>query len=250
MKQLLKIAGLIGVTFGVVAVASAQSTFHKLSQLQWSFQQEKSASDSSIVFHSPNSNILKPSPAAELDNAYGMDILLSNSGLGLGAFYRHQYTEEIYGTLALSVSEAKDDNEVEYVDYYGQTYTPGKINRFLLIPLHVGVQYRLFADEIVDNFRPYVNAGVGPTLVFSTPYDKEFFSSLGYGQAHYTLGGYIGLGAFFGIAKDNLSGVNIRYYFIQIPHGLPSMQDQNTGAIYAKKDFGGFFITLNFGALY
>ncbi len=243
MKQLFRIAGLLGAMLGIFAAASAQSSFYKLSQ------QQKEAADTSIVFKSPNPNILKPAPASELDNAYGMDILLSNSGLGLGGFYRHQYTEEIYGTVALSISEAKDNNEVEYVDYYGQTYVPGKINRFLLVPLHVGVQYRLFADEIVDNFRPYINAGLGPTLIFSTPYDKEFFSSLGYGQAHYTLGGYIGLGAFFGIAKDNLSGVNIRYYFIPLAHGLPSMQDQ-LGNISRKKDFGGFFITLNFGSLY
>ncbi len=249
MKRLFKskVAWVAAAGLSMITVTSAQSfqngflSFHKFSQ--------HSAPDTSIVFQSPNGDALQPSPASALYNAYGMDILLSNSGLGLGAFYRHQYTRDIYGTVALSISEAKDDNEVEYVDFYGQTYVPGKINRFLLVPLHVGVQYRLFADEIVDNFRPYVNAGMGPTLVFSTPYDKEFFSSLGYGQAHYTLGGYIGLGAFFGIDKDNLSGVNIRYYFIPFAKGLPSMQDE-LGNIITKKDFGGFFITLNFGSLY
>ena len=45
------------------------------------------------------------------------------------------------------------------------------MNRFLMIPIHVGRQDPLFADDIVDNFRPYVNAVVGPTIVCTTLYD-------------------------------------------------------------------------------
>jgi outer membrane protein W len=143
-----------------------------------------------------------------------------------------------------------NENEVEYVDWYGQTFVPGKKNRFLLIPLHVGVQYRLFSEDIVDNFRPYLNAGFGPTLVLASPYDKEFFNSLGYSQAHYTVGGYIGIGAFFGLDKESLSGVNIRYYFIPFRKGIDSLEDLRNGYLTKKKEFGGFFITLNFGSLF
>ena len=199
------------------------------------------AGDSTIVFTSPNQNLITPSKVVSLVDAWGVDILISNNGFGLGGFLRHEYSEDLSGTLTLAFSEAKDDNEVEYVDYYGETIVPGKINRFILVPLHVGVQYRLFAEDILDNFRPYVNAAVGPTLVFSSPYDREFFNSLGYGQAHYTVGGYVGIGAFFGSAHESLSGVNIRYYFEPIQRGLDSMMNSD-GSIEKKKDFGGFFI--------
>ena len=205
--------------------------------------------DTNIVFESPNKNSTLTGKTSSLLNAWGLDILISNNGFGLGGFYRHQYTNELFGTVTFAVSDSKDDNEVEYVTYYGQTIVPGKINRFLLIPLDVGVQYRLFADDILDNFRPYINAAVGPTLVFASPYDREFFSSLRYGQSHYTVGGYIGFGAFFGSDKERLSGINIRYYVVPFKKGIDSMVN-GYGGIDTKKDFGGFFITLNFGSVF
>jgi len=210
---------------------------------------EKSNPDTNIVFESPNKDLIPTQQTAFLADAGGVDILLSNDGFGLGGFYRHEYSEELFGMLSIGFSEAKDANEVEYVTYDGETIVPGKINRFLLIPLHVGVQYRLFADEILDNFRPYVNAAVGPTLVFATPYDREFFNSIGYGQAHYTAGGYVGFGAYFGSDRGTISGINIRYYFEYFQDGIDSMEN-NDGSIEKKKDFGGLFITLNFGSVF
>ena len=207
----------------------------------------KSTPDSNIVFESPNKNLITPQQTAYLADAGGIDILLSNSGFGLGGFYRHQYTDELFGTLSIGFSEVNDPNEVQEVDIYGQTYVPGKINRFLLIPLLAGVQYRLFADDILDNFRPYVNAAVGPSMVFATPYSREFFNSIRYGQAHYTAGGFVGFGAYFGSDRGTLTGINIRYYYEYFPQGIDSMQNPD-GTIEKMKDFGGFFITLNFGS--
>ncbi len=211
-------------------------------------------SDSTIVFESPNQELLQPAPASR-DDAWGVDILLSNNGFGLGAFYRHQYSRDLFGTLTFGISESKDDNEVEYYDYWGQSFVPGKINRFLMMPLLFGVQYRLFADDITDSFRPYVNAGVGPTVVLASPYNREYFNSLGYGRGHTTVGGYIGAGAYFGADMGSISGINIRYYVIPFPDGIESLQDPsldgvNPGPIRRKKDFGGFFITINLGSAF
>jgi outer membrane protein W len=198
-----------------------------------------------------------------LRNAWGVDILISNGGFGLGVFYRREFSDEWFGFASLSVSESKDEREVEQFDYYGQSYVPGKLNRFLVLPLTFGVQHRLFKDEITENFRPYVNAGVGPTMIYVTPFTEitnngetqtqvEFFQSLGRGQPHYTLGGFIGFGANFGTEKSNLFGVNFRYYFTYLlGEGLPSLYNVRTGDVSAtKKDFGGFFITLNVGMAY
>ena len=222
--------------------ASVNTTFSVSHRLDFN-----SASDSNIVFESPNKNYTAAQQTASLVDAGGIDILLSNSGFGLGGFYRHQYTDELFGTLSIGFSEVNDPNEVEQEDIYGQTFVPGKINRFLLIPINVGIQYRLFADDILDNFRPYVNAAVGPSMVFATPYSREFFNSIGYGQAHYTAGGFVGFGAYFGSDRGTLTGINIRYYFEYFQRGIDSMQN-NDGSIERMKDFGGFFITLNFGS--
>ena len=178
-------------------------------------------------------------------NALGLDILVSNSGFGLGVFYRRQYTDDLYGFGTFAISEAKDDREIQLYDpFKGDFISPGNVNRFLLLPLIFGVQNRLFREDIVDNFRPYITAALGPTLVYAAPYDREFFNSLGHGRAHYTLGAYVGFGAFFGFEPRNLVGLSFRYYFVPLKNEIESLQ-----GIY-KKQFGGFFITLNVGTMY
>ena len=210
--------------------------------------------DSTIVFTSPEPESSDPIRTS-FDDAWGVDILLSNNGFGLAGFYRHQYSRELFGTVTLGIAESKDENEVEYYDYWGQSFVPGKLNRFLLIPLMFGVQYRLFADDITDSFRPYVNAGAGPSLVLASPYAREYFNSLSYARSHYTVGGYVGFGAFFGSDMGSLSGINIRYYFVPFSNGIESLQDPpvndtTPGKIRRKNEFGGFFITINLGSAF
>jgi hypothetical protein len=73
----------------------------------------------------------------------------------------------------------------------------------------------------------------------------EFFESFGKAQTKYALGGYIGLGANFGLDKRSLLGVNIRYYFIHFfDEGVESLYDR------PKKNLGGFFLTINLGMMY
>jgi outer membrane protein W len=131
-----------------------------------------------------------------------------------------------------------------------------------MMPLTVSIQYRLFKDDIVDNFRPFINAGLGPTMVFVAPYAHptnyffpdgsyytdpgkiDFFTSLKYGKMRYTLGGYIGAGAYFGMEKGTLTGLSVKYFLAPFPDGIEDMTN-----VYIK-NFGGLFITLTFGSLF
>lgn len=179
------------------------------------------------------------------DNAYGVDILFSEGGFGLGAFYHHQLIQEITAFVDFSLSEAKDEKEFEYVDIYGNTYTFGKKNRIFLIPINFGLQYRLFENVLYDNLRPYVNLGVGPTIVLTSPYDKEFFNAFGSAHANYALGSYVGLGANFGTDKKSLVGLNIRYYIIHLfGRGVESLYER------PKNNFGGIFLSVSLGVMY
>jgi len=219
--------------------------------------------DSAMVFTPSNPSLIQKTTYEPFHNAWGFDIMLSNNGFGAGAFYRHEFTDVMSGFAQFAISDVKDDGEVEYINpYTGQSYTPYKINRLLLIPITLGMQYRLFKDDIVDNFRPYLSAGVGPSLIFVSPYSNptqeiqpdgssltyynqiDFFSSLKKGQFKYAVGGYVGAGAYFGLEKGSLTGVSIRYYFVPYGPGIESLQGTRI------KRFGGFFITLNFGSLY
>jgi hypothetical protein len=187
----------------------------------------------------------------DLRSAWGMDILISESGLGLGGFYRKEMTPDWSGFISFSISESKDSREIELITWWGEKFVPGKVNRFLMAPLHVGVERRLFRTTIMDNFRPFIGAALGPSIIYATPYEREFFNALGHGKAYYTLGGYVGFGAHFGTDSSNLVGINFRYYYIPYFGGINSLIDtqstQDNIMYLQKKQFGGFFITLTFG---
>ena len=99
------------------------------------------------------------------DNALGIDIMFSEGGVGLGTFYRREISRKITLFGDLSISESKDDQEFDYYDIFGRPIPVfGKKNRVFLVPLNLGLQYRLFEGIIYDNLRPYLNLGVGPLL--------------------------------------------------------------------------------------
>jgi len=199
---------------------------------------------------------------------WGLDVLLSNDGFGLGAFYRRDLSPDLSGFMNFSISESKDPREVEQIDIFGNSYTPGKLNRFLVLPLMAGLEYRLFREDIMDSFRPYINIGAGPAMIYAMPYidlieqpdgtvsqnEVDFFSGLGRGRPHYTASSFIGFGARFGAERGSVFGVNFRYYFTYLfSGGLPSLYnpaDPLSGPTATKRDFGGFFITLNVGVGY
>jgi hypothetical protein len=94
----------------------------------------------------------------------------------------------------------------------------------------------------MDNFRPYLNAGAGPTMIFVFPYNEEYITALGKGRLKYTAGGYVGFGAYFGTERSSLIGLNLRYYFIPYSGGIESMYNTT------KSQFGGLYLSLSFGS--
>lgn len=200
----------------------------------------------STIFAQKIGELAEAKPPEEFPpNSWGMDILIGDGGFGLGTFFRHAFTNKITGFIDFSISESKDDREFEYIDIYGQPFVIGKKNRVFILPLNVGVQYRLFAKELTENLRPYVNAGVGPNFIISTPYNEEFFKAFGNATMQYALGGYVGIGANFGLSKSNLVGLNVRYYYAKIfGEGVENLQNS------FRTNISSIYITLNIGIMY
>lgn len=178
-------------------------------------------------------------------NSWGLDIMFGDAGFGLGTFLRKQIDTKWSLFANLSFSETKDEREFEYIDYFGNVFTFNKKNRIFQVPLNFGAHYRLFEDVIAENLRPYISAGVGPTILITTPYEEEFFKAFGKAQAKFGAGGYIGFGADFGLDKSSLIGINFRYYYTKIlKGGVESLNGRE------KTEIQGFFITLNLGMMY
>ena len=199
------------------------------------------------TYHSQGIGELAPPKPLEVfpSNAWGMDIMFGEAGFGIGTFLRKQLDVKWSAFVDLSISETKDEREFEYIDYFGNTIVIGKKNRIFQVPLNFGMHYRIFENLIADNLRPYISAGVGPTLLVTTPYELEFFNSFGKAQTKYAAGGYIGIGADFGLDKSSLVGINIRYYYSKLLNGtVESLYGRE------KTEVQGFFITLNLGLMY
>ena len=178
-------------------------------------------------------------------NSWGVDLMFGEGGFGIGTFLRKEFDPNLTGFVDLSFSESKDEREFQYIDFFGNTYTVGKVNRVFLIPLNFGIQYRPFANELTSNLRPYLNIGVGPTLILTTPYIEEFFSAFGDAQTKYAAGGYVGFGANFGTSKSNLIGINLRYYYIHLfGDGVENLEGR------LRKDIAHFYLTINVGIMY
>ena len=130
--------------------------------------------------------------------------------------------------------------EINHVNVITQA---GSIGSGVIIAKNL--QFRMFAESVADNLRPFVEFGVGPTFVLTTPYDKEFLSAFGSAHNNMAGGGYIGIGANFGTDKSSLVGLNVRYYYARLFSGsVESLIDQ------PRKDFGEIFLSLSIGAMY
>lgn len=203
-----------------------------------------------IIFTDPKGradSALAEDDLIERPHASGIDVMVGTDGFGLGFFYNRLFADVWTVTANLSLSQVRDSRLREYYDYYGNSYAYNRVNRILRIPLMLGLQYRLFKDDIVDNFRPFINGGAGPVMLYVHPArnsdnsDMEYFTSLGKGYTKFTYGGYVGAGAQFGFDRSSLVGLNVRYYIIPVPAGIPSVDQGNL------PDANGFYITLNAG---
>lgn len=180
------------------------------------------------------------------DNAIGLDLMIGEGGFGFGTFYRYNYSKTFTGFVDFSISESKGQREVERFDIFGFPLPiNGKKSRIFLLPLNIGVQYRLFSESLTDNLRPYLSLGVGPTMFVTTPADKEFFKSFADAKSEFGLGGYIGFGANFGSNASNLTGINLRYYVHQLFNdGI----EQYFGDF--RKTLDQVSLTINIGIMY
>lgn len=203
------------------------------------------ATDTLFLF-TPARPLVDSSASAEnYDESLGFDILFSNSGFGLGGFYQRPINDGLAWFVNLGITGSRKSDEfpdwIATDDQYGRRWDiPGKVNRVFSLPLTVGMRYRILESSLVENFRPYLNAGIGPTMIVALPYDYDFFSSFGHARTYFTGGGFVGAGAEFGTGQPSL-GINVRYYYIPFATGVESLKGEPI------TQFGGIFLTANIG---
>ena len=192
----------------------------------------------------------------------GFTVQLTNSGFGLGGYVQRAVSPRVSLALETSLAAGKDEREVVFFDFLGRRSIPRKANFFLMMPVHAGLQRRIFQDQIQDNFRPYLQVLAGPTLGWEYPYfedadddavrdpdERTFdtFAALPKGDLRLGWGGFVGLGAHFGLSRKVTQGLRIGYAFSYFPAGIQLLEaDVQEPQSY----FGSPTISLTFGKLF
>lgn len=215
------------------------------------------------------------SPADDRANPYGsgagVAIALTNSGFGFGGYFNRAIGDNTSLLSEMQIGAGKDEREVKFFGYFGNSYIPDKANYFLMLPVHFGLQHRLFADEIEDNFRPFVQAMFGPTMGWQYPYFRDCdgdgifnsgvacasgssertYDAVGAffrGRPAFGAGGTVSVGAHFGFSKKMTQGVRIGYAFNYFFEEIQLLEkDVSHGS---QRFFGSPTISLTFGRLF
>lgn len=177
----------------------------------------------------------------EYHNNWSINVIFSDNGFGAGATIFKQFSGDVSSFAGIFFSGAKDEREFDVVDIFGNTYTPYKVNRMFMIPLNLGLQFRLFKDDVTDDLRPLVNFGISPTAVIYTPYNESFLASFGHARAKYTVGVFAGAGLDYLTSKTSSVSLNVRYYYTQLfGEGIESLESKE------KKFFGGLYFVFSY----
>jgi hypothetical protein len=203
----------------------------------------------------------------------GGQVLLTNSGFGLGGYYQKALSPSVSLLTELSLGAGKDEREVAFFDRFGRRDIPNKANYLLMLNFNMGLQKYLFQESIEENFRPYFQFSFGPTFGWEYPYfedcdgDQAYspiadcdgdgesdgertFDSLGSirrGHMNFGLGGTIAIGAFFGLSTSVSQGVRFGYTFTYFTEGVQLLEPAVQGA---QNFFGSPSITIIFGKLF
>lgn len=211
--------------------------------------------DTLYIFESPRPLIDKDKIAGNINSALGLDVLISTSGFGGGMFYHYYLNNNLllFGELFISGVRKTDEFE-QYLYDKGYWRIPLKINRLYRIPFTFGVQKFLFTESLQNSFKPYIAAGVGPALIFSTPYSKDrdpyaksigFFTALDKTDIYVKPNFSASFGAYISSSNTAMIGINFKYYYI--PFGGEGLESILNTPI---KDFGGIILSISIGKLY
>ncbi len=199
----------------------------------------------SIEAQTPDSNktvTTKLKQKSDVKNIWSLNLSFSDNGFGFGATKFFNLSKDVSLNAGIMFSGAKDDREFDQTDIFGNSVTPYKVNRLFMMPMiNLGMQIRLFREDVTDDMRPFVNFGVTPTAIVYTPFTESFFSSFKYAKARYTVGGYAGVGLDYITTRTSGLSFNLRYYYINLfGEGINSISTAE------KKQFGGMYFIFSY----
>lgn len=188
-------------------------------------------------------------------NALEFDVMLNNFGFSIGGQYSRvvgPYTELTFQT---GITGIRDVSEQNFQDFFtGQRTIPNKYKRGLGFPFLFGVERRLFAESIADNFRFFIAGSGGPAMAFVYPYINDadnnglrttivdqngfirpveevndFFTGWKDGDTEWGFSGELKVGVTLGENFKSQTTFEFGYFFYYFKQGLQIMEPRKVG---------------------
>lgn len=234
-----------------------------------------------------------PTPLTPLSQGYHhsltANVMINNFGFGLAGQYSLVLGPYTNLTLKTGITGIRNVSEQTFQDFFsGQRIIPNKYKRAIGFPLLIGVEKRLFADQIADNFRLFISAAGGPAMAFVYPYlndvdgngyrsfqifngfripdsrenYNDFFTGWKNGESEWGAAGELKLGVNLGENFKRQTTIEFGYFFYYFHQGIQIMQPRrpvfdNTGQHVGNEDFfeadtyfGTPQITVRFGGMW
>jgi len=217
----------------------------------------------------------QPVQAPPYGRGRGGEIVLTNSGFGLGVFAMEPVGPRTSFLLESSFGIVKDERETKYFDLTGSAIL-NKRTVLYTLPVRAGVSQRLFARSIESNMRPFVQASAGPTVAWTYPYfddcnangrfdtemidcdsdgeanDEEralgFFEAQRQSKILLGAGGLVGAGAHLGYGR-RLLGLRLAYRWDYFPTGVALLEAVDPAQPERRQLFSTIQISVTFGHL-
>lgn len=188
----------------------------------------------------------------------GLTVFQTNEGSGFGGYFEYSLKNADRLVAQLNfVTVSGDDYPLYYYDYYtGQTYyyESADKRRLMFLPVYVGYKKILFADQIANNFRPYLEVLGGAVMALDPPNISDFTERIRLMTTAWAPGYQIGGGVDFIYGPGVIVSLFAGYDYVKFGHkiDLPETYYYDDGSVIpndysGQKDFSGLVLKIGFG---
>ena len=148
-------------------------------------------------------------------NQVGFVFTMAETGSGLGGFIAWPLFGGFHFGFSLDAYFIRDSNQLDFTDIYGNPRSINKKNNVYLFDAMITLKKRFFADDLDDNFQPFITGGVGPYYGMNFPEKDATPEGIPTpDQYAWTVGGFAGAGVDVNVNEKMFIGIRGQYRVI------------------------------------
>lgn len=151
---------------------------------------------------------------------------------GTGVFFHQTWrsSDKLQWLFHGKIFDVKGDEQMMIYDYYTGRYRSVGDKYVFIVPLFGGGKYFPFANQIANNFAPFVTGQLGPVLTIDGAESNTFSTRWGKSKGIWSVGGYAGVGIDFLMANGMMVSVGAGMDILPM-NGIVDGEKHYNGAI-------------------